>query len=107
MANFSAAQSISVTGLCANLVSTDTTDYLTNVEGITISDVIGKTWNFKNSSGTTVKTVTTNNTVSSASCPITLLSINMSVELYITVNKDGTENVFSVRNNILIGCLGV
>ena len=107
MANFTATQSITSTGLCANLVSTDTSDYTSNNEGYTLADVQYKTWTFRNSTGTIIKQETVSGTTISSSCPITLLTFGTQVELYIYIYKSGSQQGYSVQNNLTISCLGI
>lgn len=107
MANFSANQSISSTGLCANLVSTDTSDYTSNVEGFREVDVQYKTWTFRNNTGTIIKQETVANNVYSSSCPINLLTFGTTVDLYIYITKAGFQQGYGAQNNMLISCLGI
>lgn len=107
MADFTPTQSISTQGLCATLISTDTTDYNTNTQGISLSDIQYKTWIFRDSSGVIIKQVTTDNTINSASCSISLLTLGTSVTLNLYVDKNPYSGLFSNQLNFLIPCLGV
>lgn len=105
MANFTATQSISVQGLCATLISTDTSDYTSNIEGITPSDIQFKRWTFRDSNGVIIKQETKTSSDYSSSCNISLLTFGVNVELYVYVTKN-TQG-YSVQNNFFIPCLGV
>lgn len=107
MANFIATQSFTRTGLCETLVSTDTSDYTSNTEGITAAEVVSKKWTFRNSSGTIIRQETTDNTVYTCSCAISLLTLNITVELSLYIYHNGAYGTYTVQNGFLIPCIGV
>lgn len=102
MANFSATQSFTVQGLCQSITSTDTSDYLNNIEGVTENDIMLRRWTFRDSSGNIIKFLETDKNTKSCSCPISLLTLNISVDLLIIINNKGG---FGVQNNFMIACL--
>lgn len=102
MANFSATQSFSIQGLCQTITSTDTSDYLTNIEGIRETDIVFRRWTFRNSSGNIIKTLDAGKDVRSCSCDISLLTFGIIVELLIVIENKGG---FGVQNNFMIPCL--
>ncbi len=106
MANFSASQSFTTTGLCQTFTSTDTSDYLNNIEGYDQSDVDFKIWTFRNSSGAIVKQEQVSANVYSSSIAINLLTLNITVDLIIMFKTPTTQS-FSVSNVLLVPCLGV
>jgi len=105
MANFSATQSFQTQGLCEKIISTDTSDYVGNTEGYTEDDIEYRRWTFRNSSGTIIKTFETDNkTIRSCDCAISLLTLNISIELLVRFDNNQS---FGVQNTLLLACLGL
>jgi len=102
MANFSSNQTISIQGLCQTLTSTDTSNYGNNVEGFTVDNIEFKRWTFRNSSGTIIKQFTGGKNDLSCSCDISLLTLNISVELAVVITNHGD---YTVQNSFIIPCL--
>ena len=107
MANFTASQSISVQGLCATIKSTDNSDYSANTEGITAANVVKKIWVFRDGNGNIIKQLETDGTVYECSCAISLLTFNISITLFVQIQKDTFNQNYSVQNNFLIACLPI
>lgn len=102
MGNFSSNQSISVQGLCQTLISTDTSDYVNNIEGFTVDNIDFKRWTFRDSSGTIIKQFTGGKNDLSCSCAISLLTLNITVELAVVITNHGD---YTVQNSFIIPCL--
>lgn len=108
MANFSINQSFTSTGLCTTLVATDSSDYSgATVEGVLPADVVIKTWTFRDSSGTIIKTETGNGSKYTASCAISLLTLNVTVSLVIYINNAAVDTTYFAQNGLLIPCLRI
>lgn len=106
MANFSANQSFSTSGLCETFTSTDVSDYTSNTEGYDESDINYKIWTFRNSSGAIVKQETVAANVYSCSIAISLLTFNITVDLSIRI-KPTVNQTFSVSNILTVPCLSI
>lgn len=104
MDNFSAKQNFSIQGLCQTITSTDSSPYGNNAEGFLASDVTLKRWVFRNANGSIIKQYDGTAADTSCSCAISLLTLNITVELLIVI-KDYTS--YSVQNSFVIPCLGV
>lgn len=106
MPNFSASQSFSTQGLCETFKANDTSDYMGNSEGYSLSDVDYKIWTFRNASGAIIKQETVAANVMSSSISISLLTLSITVELIVRLGN-GINQTYSVQNSLLIPCIGV
>lgn len=104
MPNFSASQSFSTQGLCSTFRTTDTSPYGNNTENYNESSVDRKIWTFRNSSGQIIKQETTGADVYYSEVAISLLTLNITVDLAIFMKNNQS---FSVSNVLLVPCLGV
>lgn len=102
MANFLANQTLSIQGLCAQITSTDTSDYVNNIEGFTVDSIEFKRWTFRDGNGNIIKQFQGDKNDLSCSCNISLLTLNISVEMLIVIVNHGA---FSVQNSFIIPCL--
>jgi len=107
MANFSPNLSYSTIGLCATLVATDFSNYLDNTDDVSEASVRSKVWIFRDSSGNIIKQETTLGNVYSSSCSISLLTLNISVTLILSVLRNGVYQTYSIQSGVLIPCLGI
>lgn len=104
MANFVASQSFNVTGLCAMLHSTDSSDYLTNIEGYTEDKVGFRKFTWRDSSGTIIKTETFTDGTKKSSIAISLLTLNISCTLDVFF-KEPLNLSFQAQQTFTIACL--
>lgn len=104
MPNFIAAQSFTVTPLCAALNVTDISDYVTNTDNYTEDLVQFRRFTFKDANGNVVKQETFTDGTKVSSCPITLLTINMSCTLEVRFGAP-VNILYTVGNTFLIACL--
>lgn len=104
MADFQVSQVISRKGICEKLVSTDTTNYGNNDQGINYGNVIQKIWDFRDGTGKLIKTFTGTKDDYSCECDINLLTLNVTVTLTVQLISLGTV---TVGTGFIIPCLGV
>lgn len=102
MANFSATQSFSIQGLCQTITSTDTSPYGNNAENITTDDIVLKRWVFRDGNGNIIKQFEGGKSDVSCSCAISLLTLNITIDLTIIITNKGG---FGVQNTFMIACL--
>lgn len=104
MPNFIASQSITITGLCEEINSTDVSDYLNNLDNYTEDLVDFRRFTFKDSNGNVIKQETFSNGTKTSSCPINMLTFNMTCTLEIKFISP-INTIYSVGNTFLIACL--
>jgi len=107
MANFSVSLSFQTIGLCEKLRVTDVSDYLTNTEGYTISDVSFKNFIVRNGVGTILyQEIAALNTKMVFEVPISLLTLNISVELGVYLGAPINQG-YGSTNALIVACLGI
>ena len=106
MANFSAAVAFQVIGLCTSLKMTDTSDYVGNSEGYSISNIKSKTFTFRDGTGATLLTQTGDKNLNSLTLPTNLLTLNIVAELILVLDEP-YNTIYSTSSSFVVPCLGV
>jgi len=103
MANFSATLSFQTIGLCQSLKITDTSNYGSNDEGYTESNVQSKKFIVRYGSFYMEKTVAAN--VYEFDVPISLLDLNIIVELIILIGPGNSP--YGIQVSQIVPCIGI